>query len=113
MADVREESLRQTALLAELIGQAAPGAFRCVTPDDPARRGSQLCLSHPDAYAIIQALIAHGVIGDFPTPDILRFGVTPLTLGYAELWDAAAVLGTIMAEGAWRDPAFAVRRAVT
>jgi len=113
MPDVREKSLRQAALLAELIEQAAPGAFRRVTPDDPAQRGSQLCLSHPDAYAIMQLLIARGVIGDFRAPDILRFGITPLTLRYAELWDAAAVLGGIMAEGAWRDPSFAIRRAVT
>ncbi len=113
MPDVREKSLRQAALLAELIEQAAPGAFRRVTPDDPAQRGSQLCLSHPDAYAIMQSLIARGVIGDFRAPDILRFGITPLTLRYAELWDAAAVLGGIMAEGAWRDPLFAIRRVVT
>jgi len=113
MPDVREKSLRQAALLAELIEQAAPGAFRRITPDDPARRGSQLCLSHPDAYAIVQALVARGVIGDFRAPDILRFGITPLTLRYAELWDAAAALGGVMAEGAWRDPSFATRRAVT
>ena len=100
-------------MLAELFEQAAPGIFRRVTPKDPARHGSQLCLSHPDAYAIMQALVARGVIGDFRAPDILRFGVTPLTLGYAELWDAAAALGAIMAEDAWRNPSFAIRRAVT
>ena len=113
MSDVREKSVRQVGLLAALFEQAAPGAFRRVTPDDPARHGSQLCLSHPDAYAVMQALIAHGVIGDFRAPDILRFGITPLTLSYAELWDAAAILGEIMAEGAWRDPSFAMRRTVT
>ncbi len=113
LSDVRAKSLRQVALLAALIEQAAPGAFRRVTPDVPARHGSQLCLSHPDAYAVMQALIDQGVIGDFRAPDILRFGITPLTLSYAELWDAAAALGVIMAEGAWRDPRFAVRRAVT
>ncbi len=61
----------------------------------------------------MQALIDRGVIGDFRAPDILRFGITPLTLGYAELWDAAAALGAIMAEGTWRDPRYAVRRPVT
>ncbi len=113
MSDVREKSVRQVSLLAALLEQAAPGAFRRVTPDDPARHGSQLCLSHPDAYAITQALIARGVIGDFRAPDILRFGITPLTLSYAELWDAAAILGGIMAEDTWRDPSFAIRRTVT
>ncbi len=113
MSDVRERSVRQVSLLAALLEQVAPGAFRRVTPDDPARHGSQLCLSHPDAYAITQALIARGVIGDFRAPDILRFGITPLTLSYAELWDAAAILGGIMAEDTWRDPSFAIRRTVT
>ncbi len=113
MLEVRAKSVRQVALLAELFEQAAPGAFRRVTPNDPARHGSQLCLSHPDAYAIMQALIARGVIGDFRAPDILRFGVTPLTLSYTELWDAAVIFGTVMAEGAWRDPSFAIHRAVT
>jgi kynureninase len=113
MSDVREKSVRQVSLLAALLEQAAPGAFRRVTPDDPARHGSQLCLAHPDAYAIMQALIARDVIGDFRAPNILRFGITPLTLSYAELWDAAAILGGIMAEDAWRDPSFAIRRTVT
>jgi len=113
LSAVRDKSLRQVALLAAMIEQAAPGLFRRVTPDDPARHGSQLCLSHPDAYAIMQALIDRRVIGDFRAPDILRFGITPLTLSYAELWDAAAALGAIMAEGAWRDPRYTVRKAVT
>ena len=113
MDAVRAKSLHQVDLLATLMEEAAPGLFHRVTPTDPARRGSQLCLSHPDAYAIMQALIARGVIGDFRAPDILRFGITPLTLGYAELWDAAAILGEVMSSGAWQDPTFAVRRAVT
>jgi kynureninase len=61
----------------------------------------------------MQALIARGVIGDFRAPDILRFGITPLTLTYAELWDAAEVLAEIMRTESWRDPRFAVRHAVT
>ena len=113
MTLVREKSLRQLQLLGDLFEQAAPGEFRRVTPRDPARCGSQLSLAHPDAYAIMQALIARGVIGDFRTPDILRFGITPLTLRYAELWDAAATLASIMADGSWRDPAYAVRATVT
>ena len=110
MDQLRAKAVRQVALLAELIEAAAPGVFRRVTP---AVHGSQLCLSHPDAYAIMQALIARGVIGDFRAPDILRFGITPLTLRYAELAEAAAILGDIMARSSWQDPAYAVRRAVT
>ena len=61
----------------------------------------------------MQALIARGVIGDFRAPDILRFGLTPLTLSYADLWDATAVLREVMQTGAWRAAEFQVRRKVT
>jgi kynureninase len=110
MSQVRKKSQTQLKLLARLFDHAAPGMFRRVTPDDLARCGSQLCLAHPDAYAIMQALIARGVIGDFRAPDILRFGITPLTLSYADLWHAAATLGAVMAENAWRGSSFAIRQ---
>ena len=113
MEDVQNKARAQVKLLADLFEQAAPGVFRRVTPDDSARHGSQLCLAHPDAYAIMQALIARGVIGDFRAPEILRFGITPLTLRYVDLGAAADVLGAVMAEGAWRDAGLAVRRTVT
>jgi len=67
-SDVQNKSRAQVKLLAELFEQTAPGLFRRVTPEDPARHGSQLCLGHPEAYAIMQALIACGVIGDFRPP---------------------------------------------
>ncbi|HEX3348263.1 MAG TPA: kynureninase [Acetobacteraceae bacterium] len=114
IADIREKSLRQSAIFAELVTErCGPATFRLVTPTEPSRRGSQVCLAHPHAYPIMQALIARGVIGDFRAPDILRFGITPLTLTYAELWDAAEVLAEIMRTESWRDPRFAVRHAVT
>jgi len=89
---------------------------RPVSPGDSGRPRpprQSACLGHPEAYAIMQALIARGVIGDFRAPDILRFGITPLTLSYADLSNAAAlVLGAVMAEGAWGDACFAARRTV-
>ena len=82
IAALREKSLRQTGLFARLVEQECAGhGLRCVSPDDPARRGSQVSFAHPRAYAIMQALIERGVIGDFRAPDILRFGVTPLYVG--------------------------------
>ena len=83
------------------------------TPRDPAKRGSQVSFAHPNAYAIMQALIARGVIGDFRAPDILRCGFTPLYLGYEDAWRAAEVLADVLETGAWRDPRFAVRTRVT
>ncbi|WP_204322009.1 hypothetical protein, partial [Streptococcus pneumoniae] len=64
-------------------------------------------------YAIIQALIARGVIGDFREPGLLRFGFTPLYLRYVDVWDAVAHLVDVLDSGAWRQAAFQQRAAVT
>jgi kynureninase len=82
-------------------------------PSDAEKRGSQVSLRHPEGYAIMQALIAENVIGDFRAPDILRFGFTPLYLRYTDVWDAAAVLKRVLETGAWRRPEFQKRQLVT
>ncbi|MEO7679390.1 MAG: kynureninase, partial [Sphingomonas sp.] len=87
--------------------------LECVSPLDPARRGSHISFRHPGAYALCQALIARGVIGDFRDPDILRFGLTPLYLGFEDVWRAGEILREIIATGAHDDSAYAVRQAVT
>lgn len=112
-AAIRAKSIRLAECLIALVAQQCPGTFSLASPTDPARRGSQISFTHPDAYAIMQALIAQGVIGDFRAPDILRFGLTPLYLGFADLWDAVTILRDIMASESWRAPAYAIRRAVT
>ena len=84
-----------------------------VTPRDPARRGSQVALRMPHAYQVCQALIARRVIGDFRAPDLLRLGLTPLYLGYVDVWDAMTELADVLATEAWADPSFAVRATVT
>lgn len=71
------------------------------TPTDPARRGTQVSLRHSEAYAVMQALIARGVIGDFREPDILRFGLTPLYLRFEDIHRAAQILGEIIASASW------------
>ena len=85
----------------------------CVSPRDPARRGSHISFRHPHAYEITQALIARGVIGDFRDPDILRLGLTPLYLSHEDVWRAGDILTDVMTSGAWQDPRFAERLAVT
>ena len=82
-------------------------------PRELAERGLHVSLAHPDAYAIVQALIARGVIGDFRDPDIARFGFSPLYLSHAQVWDAAEILAEVLEAGAHRQPEFAVRAAVT
>jgi kynureninase len=114
MAQLRAKSERLGDLFAALVAQQCGGhGLRLLTPTEPGRRGSQISYAHPDAYPIMQALIARGVIGDVRAPDILRFGLTPLTLRYADVWDAVAILSEVMATGAWRALEFQVRRKVT
>jgi kynureninase len=90
-----------------------------VSPRVVAQRGSQVCLTRDEgAHAIVQALIARGVIGDFRAgglglPDILRFGFTPLTLRFVDVWDAVEHLCQVMNDGEWRQPRFNQRQAVT
>jgi len=89
MQVVRGKSLRMTELF---IKAATAAGFRVVTPLDPARRGSQVCVAHPQAASIMRGLIARGVIGDFRPPDVLRFGITPLTLRFEEIGAAVEAM---------------------
>ena len=84
-----------------------------VSPTVPASRGSQLCFRHPDAYAICQALIARGVIGDFRDPDILRFGFAPAYLSFEDMAEAARHLAEVLESGEWQREEFRERAAVT
>jgi kynureninase len=97
------------------IFQAAGTAagLECVTPADPAQRGSHISFRHPHAFEIVQALIARGVIGDFRDPDIFRFGLTPMTLCYADVWRAGEMMCEIIESGEYQKPEFAIRSAVT
>ena len=113
IAALRRKSLALTRLFAERVLATCPG-LTLVSPREDAERGSQVCLSHPDiAYAVIQALIARGVVGDFRAPDILRFGFTPLTLRHVDAWDAAEQLRQVLSSEEWRRPEFNRRQAVT
>ena len=112
-AAVRAKSERMCSLFIALVAQLCPGVFRLVSPGQAARRGSQVSLAHPHAYEIVQALIARGVIGDFRTPDVLRFGVTPLYTRFVDLHEAATALKLVMETEEWKAPQFAVRNAVT
>jgi kynureninase len=107
---LRAKSLALTGLFIRLAEQLG---LHVVTPQDPAQRGSQVSLRHPAGYAVVQALIERGVIGDFRAPDIMRFGFTPLYLSHCDVWDAAEILADVLAGESWRDERFAVRGAVT
>ena len=124
MAALRRKSLALTDLFIQLVEAQCPGKFELVTPPDHARRGSQVCLTPTtqlpagSAYAIVQALIARGVIGDFRAgdsqqPDILRFGFTPLYLSYENVAQAVQALQEVLANEEHKLPEFNRKQAVT
>jgi kynureninase len=113
MEEVRRTSLSLTDLFIELVEARLPGEFEIVTPREHDRRGSQVSLRHPEAYGIVQALIARGVVGDFRTPDIARFGFTPLYLRHVDVCDAVEQLAAVLGAGEHRDPSYSMRNAVT
>lgn len=113
MPQVRVKSLELTDLFIELVQGRLSGVFDIVTPLEHAKRASQVSLRHVDGYAIVQALIERGVVGDFRAPDICRFGFTPLYLRYVDVYDAVERMVEVMTSELFRDPRFAIRNAVT
>ncbi len=112
MHQLRAKSLALTDLFIQLADEQLSG-FGLLTPRDQNIRGSQVALTHPEGYAIMQALIAQGVIGDFRAPNILRFGFAALYVRYIDVWNAIATLKNIMQLGTWQQPQFLQRKAVT
>jgi len=102
MQQVRAKSLALTDLFIYLVDMRCAGyGLELVTPRDHAIRGSQVSFRHPQGYALMQALIAASVIGDFRAPDIVRFGFAPLYLRFVDVWDAVDRLLHILESRAW------------
>lgn len=112
---LRAKSLALSDLFIALVEARCAGhALTVVTPRAHDARGSQVALARAgDGYAIMQALIARGVVGDFRAPDILRFGLTPLYTRFVDVWDAIDRLGQVLDRGEWREPRFQRQAAVT
>jgi kynureninase len=129
MAALRAKSLALTDLFIALVEERCQGfGLGLATPRDHAQRGSQVCLTREHAaggalgsgaFAIMQALIARGVIGDYRAgdggvhKDILRFGLTPLYIGFEDVWNAVEHLRQVLATEEWKLPAFNVKQSVT
>jgi kynureninase len=121
MAALRAKSLALTDLFIELVeARCADHGLGLATPREHAQRGSQVCLTRSEgAYAIVQALIARGVIGDFRAGDgvrhldILRFGFTPLYIGFEDVWQAVEHLRQVLDTGEWKEARFNQKQAVT
>ena len=114
MNALRQKSVALTDLFIRLV-EAKCGQYgvELETTRDGEKRGSQVSFIHGNAYEVMQALIERGVIGDFRAPSTLRFGFTPLYVGYRDVWRAVTVLEDILSSGSWREARFAVRAAVT
>jgi kynureninase len=106
------KSVRLFDLFAQLMAERCP-ELRCISPREPDKRGSHISFAHEHAFEICQALIEAGVIGDFRSPDVVRFGLTPLYLGHEDMVEAAERCAIILETGRWRDPRFSVRAKVT
>ncbi len=114
MNDIRFKSMALTQLMIDQVRRRCPASgFVLASPEAASDRGSQVAFRHPDAYAIIQAMIDRGVIGDFRAPDIMRFGMAPLYIGYRDVWNAVEALVEVMESGIWRATKYQQRSAVT
>jgi len=101
---MRDKGMRLTDYLIALADAwLAPLGCAVASPRDPARRGSHVCLRHPEAWRIGQALIHEGVIGDYRTPDRLRMGPTPITTRYTDIWDAMDATRRILTSKEYED----------
>ena len=129
MAALRTKSLALTDVFIELVQERCAGfGIGLATPRAHEQRGSQVCLtrehgagsdSSSGAFAIVQALIARGVMGDYRAgdgqahKDIMRFGFTPLYIGFEDVWHAVEHLRQVLVSEAWKRPEFNQKQAVT
>ncbi|MGJ9402726.1 kynureninase [Arthrobacter sp. KK5.5] len=114
MGQVRAKSLALTDLFIGLVeARCAAHPLELVTPRSHAERGSHVSFRHPEGYAVMSALIARGVIGDYREPEVLRFGVTPLYTSHVDVWDAVEALRDVLDTRAWDAEEFRTRHAVT
>jgi len=104
MMAIRDKSTKLTRLFIELMKErCADFGFTLISSENDDIRGSQISYTHEQGYAIMQALIASNVIGDFRAPDCVRFGVNPLYLSYLDIWRAINTIKAIMETEAWRE----------
>jgi kynureninase len=113
MADIAAKSRSLSQLFIAEVEARCGGEVSLESPRGPAQRGSHVVFAHPEGYAVMQALIARGVIGDFRAPDLMRFGFAPLYNSHVEMLRAAEVLAEILATNEWDQPRFKARAKVT
>jgi kynureninase len=113
ISDIAAKSRSLSQLFIVEVEARCGGEVRLESPRDPARRGSHVVFAHPDGYAVLQALIARGVVGEFRAPDLTRFGFAPLYNSHADIVRAAEILADILTNREWDQPHFKERAKVT
>jgi kynureninase len=111
--DLAAKSRSLSQLFVAEVEARCGGEVRLASPRDPMQRGSHVVFAHPEGYAVMQALIARGVVGDFRAPDLMRFGFAPLYNSHAEMVRAAEILADVLATREWDQPRFRERAKVT
>lgn len=114
MARVRARAGALGDLFIERVeARCADRGLALASPREASTRGGQVSFRHPQGWAVMQNLIARGVIGDFRSPDVIRFGFAPLYVRQVDVWDAVEILGEILDSESWRDARFQTVAAVT
>lgn len=114
MAQLQLKSRQLGDLFVALVEQhCGTHDLRLISPHRSKLRGAQVAFAHPNAYAIVRALIDRGVIGDFRVPDAMRFGFSPLYLRFADMWDAVHHLANVLDGEVWRDERYRETARVT
>jgi kynureninase len=113
MREVEAKARALTQLFIDEVEAHCGSKVSLASPRDPERRASHVCFAHPEGYAVMQALIARGVIGDFRAPDLMRFGFAPLYNRFGEAVRAAEILAEILDNREWDQPRFRERAKVT
>ena len=114
MTELRSKSLALSELFIKLLEQSPCLAdFTIESPLDKSLRGSQIALSHEQAFSVSQALIAHNIVVDYREPNIIRFGFTPLYCRYEDVFQAVKTLENIVDQKVYQQPKYHQRNAVT
>ena len=112
--EIREKSIKLSEMFIQLIQQECTEfGFMLFSPKNSEQRGSQISFLHENAYSIIQALISHGIIGDYREPNVMRFGISPLYMRFEDVWNAITCLREIMQTGEWQSEKFKNKNYVT
>ncbi|MBA3526060.1 MAG: kynureninase [Sphingomonas sp.] len=113
MTDLEAKSAALSQLFIDEVEARCGDEVQLASPRDADARGSHVSFAHANGYAVMRALIARGVIGDFRAPDLTRFGFAPLYTSFVEVVRAAEVLAEIITDRSWDRPQFAERLSVT